>query len=122
MDLGKLEMKIDNRGIFVEVWRLPNDGQISYFTAYPNETRGNHYHERKTEHFLIISGAAEFQIKDRETGNVNTVKVHGLQPMTVTVAPNHTHSITGGPEGCVCLVWCDETFDDDDSDTFKEEI
>lgn len=122
MDLKKLDLKIDDRGVFVEAWRLPNDGQISYITIYPLETRGNHYHERKTENFLVLSGSAEFQIKDRETGNINKVSVTGLQPMTVKIIPNHTHTVTATDEGCVCLIWCDEQFNDKDADTIKEEL
>lgn len=122
MNLEPLELKVDSRGVFVEAWRLPNDGQISYITIYPKETRGNHYHERKTERFLVISGSAEFQIKDRQTGNIVKVSVTGLQPMVVTIVPNHTHNVTASDEGCVCLIWCDEQYDDEDSDTIREEL
>ena len=50
-----LEIHRDERGIFVEflkqrIW------QIAYFTAGPGVTRGEHYHNTKTERFLVIKG------------------------------------------------------------------
>lgn len=122
MDLQQLEVKTDIRGSFVEAFKLPNDGQVSYVIANPHQSRGNHYHTRKTEHFLVIWGSAEFQVKDRKTGNVMKAEVGDLHPMSVTVLPNHTHTITASDTGCIFLVWCDEQFNEKDSDTYPEEI
>lgn len=122
MDLKPLEVKSDRRGTLVEAFKLPNDGQIFYVVAKPNETRGNHYHERKTEHFLVLYGSAEMMVRDRETENVIKVTVGGEKPMVVTVTPNNTHSITALEDGCVFLVWCDEQFNEADADTYPEEI
>lgn len=122
MDLKFLETNRDYRGSFVEAFKLPHDGQISYVIAEKNETRGNHYHTRKTEHFLVISGTAELEAKDRETDNVMRVTTTGSKPMVVTIAPNHTHNITAKDDVCIFLVWCDEQFNPEDPDTFPEEI
>ena len=122
MHLEQLEVKRDNRGSLVEAFKLPNDGQVFYVIATPNQTRGNHYHTRKTEHFLVIYGSAEIVVKNRETDDVMKVEVSGFKPMAVTVSPNHTHSITATDEGCIFLVWCDEQFDNKDPDTYPEEI
>lgn len=122
MNLEPLSPTVDERGAFMEAFHLPHDGQVSVLTVNPAETRGNHYHERKTEHFLIVAGSAEFQVKDRESGNVMRVAVSGQNPMAVTISPNHTHNLTAGSEGCICIIWCDEQYDEADSDTFAEEI
>lgn len=122
MDLKQLETKSDSRGTLVEAYKLPNDGQLFYVIAKPNQMRGNHYHERKTEHFLVIYGSAEIVVKNRETNDVMKVEVSGSKPMKVTVSPNHTHNITATSEGCIFLVWCDEQFNEEDPDTFPEEI
>lgn len=122
MNLEKLETKSDYRGTLVESFKLPNDGQIFYIVTKPNEMRGNHYHLRKTEHFLVIWGSAEIQSKDRETCDVMKVKVSGQKPLLVTIAPNNTHSLVASDEGCICLVWCDEQFNEEDPDTYSEEI
>lgn len=122
MDLKSREVKKDHRGSLVEAFKFPNDGQVFYVIANPNETRGNHYHERKTEHFLVIYGSATITVKNRETDDVMKVEVSGYKPMEVTVYPNHTHSITATDEGAIFLVWCDEVFNKKDPDTIGEEI
>lgn len=122
MDLQPLEPKADSRGTLVEAFQLPQDGQLFYVIAKPGESRGNHYHMRKTERFIVIYGGAEMQVKDRETGNVMKVSVNGSQPMAITVAPNHTHTITASDEGAIFLVWVNEQYNKEDPDTYPEEI
>lgn len=122
MDLKPLDVKTDYRGSLVEAFKLPNDGQVFYVNALPGESRGNHFHMRKTEHFLVIFGVAEMQIKDRDTGNLMKVTTSGDRPMLISVYANHTHNITAGDEGCIFIVWSDEQFNEEDPDTFPEEI
>lgn len=122
MKLSRLKVSKDNRGSFIETFKLPNDGQISYLIINPHETRGNHYHERKTETFVVMYGSAVMRVRDRTTGNVLTVEVSGYQPMTIKVSPNHTHSITATDEGAVVIIWCDEQYNKKDPDTIGEEV
>lgn len=122
MNLEPLNVIRDDRGAFVEAFHLPNDGQVSYLVANPNEMRGNHYHMRKTEHFLVVDGTATFHVKNRETGDVINIVTGGHKPMVVSVSPNHTHNLVASPTGCTCIIWCDERYDPDDADTFEEEI
>jgi UDP-2-acetamido-2,6-beta-L-arabino-hexul-4-ose reductase len=122
MDLKELEVKHDITGSLVEAYRLKTDGQIFYVVIKPNETRGNHYHKRKTEQFLVIYGSAEIVSKDRVSGNVMKAEVNGNRPMCVTIPPNNTHAITATDEGCILLVWVDELYNKDDPDTIREEV
>jgi len=122
MHLDRLDIKSDNRGSLVEAFKFPSDGQLFYVIAKPNETRGNHYHTRKTETFLVVYGSAEMTAKNRETDDVIKVTLSGSRPMTVKVVPNHTHCITASSEGAIFLVWVDEQFNESDPDTFPEEI
>lgn len=122
MDLQQLDIKSDTRGTLVEAIRLPNDGQVNYINILPGETRGNHYHMRKTETFLVVMGVAQMMVKDRDTDNLITVTVSGDRPMLVSILANHTHNITALSDGCIVLVWIDEHFNPDDPDTFPEEL
>lgn len=122
MNLEKLEHKVNETGAFLEAFHFPNDGQLSVLSILPNEVRGNHYHQRKTEHFLIVGGTAEIASKDRETGDVMKVKLSPVKPIVVTIPPNNTHAITAGPQGSTMLIWCDEIYNEKDSDTYPEEI
>lgn len=122
MDLQPLTMHSDTRGTLVEAFKLPNDGQVFYVNSAPGQTRGNHYHMRKTENFLTIFGSTKMQIKDRDTDNLMEVTTSGGRPMLVSVLANHTHSITALEDGAIFLVWTDEQFNPDDADTYPEEI
>ena len=121
MKLEALEIKSDNRGSLIEAFKLPNDGQLFYVVGLPNQTRGNHYHKRKTERFLIAWGTATISVKDRVKGTQMSVELSGDNPMIVTVAPNNTHNITND-EGYICMIWVDEVFNPKDPDTIMEEI
>jgi UDP-2-acetamido-2,6-beta-L-arabino-hexul-4-ose reductase len=122
MDLRTLEMKHDRRGTLVEAYKFPHDGQLFYVIATPNETRGNHYHLRKIERFLVIYGSATILAKNRDTNDMMRVEVSGLKPLLVEIHPNHTHSITATKEGAIFLVWVNEQYNKDDPDTYPEEI
>jgi len=121
MKLDKLDPKTDERGTFVEAIKLPNDGQVSYLIINPDEMRGNHYHTRKIEQFVVIHGSAVITCKDRNTGTVMKAELGGQNPMMVEVHPDNTHNITS-KHGCIVMIWCNEQFNKDDPDTFAEEI
>jgi len=122
MELKKLEVKSDKRGDLIEAYKFPHDGQVFYVVSAPNQTRGNHYHKRKIEHFLVISGDAEIHVRDRKTMDVMKVSASGSNPLVATIYPNNTHNITAGVNGCIFMVWCDEIFDPENPDTFREEV
>lgn len=122
MKLTKLKVNTDDRGSFTEVYKLPRDGQVSYLIINNTESRGNHYHQRKTEHFAVIYGSAVITSKNRDTGDVMSAELSGGKPMVATIPPNHTHSITAVDGGCVCLIWCDEQYNIRDADTIPEEV
>ena len=122
MELDRLEVKSDKRGSLVEAFKLPSDGQIFYIVIKPKKTRGNHYHLRKTENFLVIWGSATLRAKNRDTGDISAVETNGQSPTVVTMLPNNTHNITATDEGCICMVWVDEQFNEKDPDTFAEKV
>ena len=61
---------IDKRGKFIEILKNRDSGQLAYFTANPGFTRGGHYHNTKTEKFIVISGKAKFNFKNLDTGKI----------------------------------------------------
>ena len=122
MNLEKLEVKVDYRGKLVEAFKLPSDGLVFYLNIKPGEMRGNHFHLRKTEHFLVVGGSAVISVRDKESGTVVHTEVSETNPLVVHIHPNNTHNITAGKYGCICLIWCDEQFNEEDSDTYPEEI
>jgi UDP-2-acetamido-2,6-beta-L-arabino-hexul-4-ose reductase len=114
----KLEVKQDNRGILVEVFKNPGFGQIHYITSKPGVIRGKHYHTRKIEQFCVIKGKAELKLKDIKTRANFVYEVSGKTPEIINVPINTVHEIKNtGKEEMICLVWNSEVFDPKDPDT-----
>jgi len=110
----------DERGVFVEMLKTPDCGQFSYFTARPGVTRGEHYHHSKTEKFLVISGHARFGFRHIITNEAYEILTLGHIPQVVETAPGWAHKITNvGAEEMVVLIWANEIFDPDRTDTIR---
>ena len=119
----KLEIKRDERGVLVELFKIPSVGQVFYSTSKPGITRGNHYHLRKMERFCVIEGSAKIRLRNRETGEIKEYLVSGDTPEIIEMPVNWTHNIKNvGDEEMKLIVWADEVFNSDDPDTYREEV
>ena len=119
----KLEIKNDERGNFIEVFKIPEFGQVSYSTTKPGVIRGNHYHTRKKEIFCVIEGEAKIRQRNRETNEIEEKIVFGNAPELVEMKLNWTHNIQNiGDKEMRLLIWISEIYNPNDSDTFFEEI
>lgn len=120
---GKLEIKSDERGNLIEIFKFPDIGQIFYSTTNPGFTRGNHYHNRKIERFCVVEGSALIRLRNRQTNEIKEYMVSGKNPEVVEMTLNWTHNIKNiGEGGMKLLVWVNEVFDPEDPDTFFEEV
>lgn len=121
MDLKALKDFTDDRGMLVEAFSHVG-GQVHYIIINPNESRGNHYHTRKEEEFIVVAGSATITVKNRETSDVINVEANASRPLKAKIVPNYTHRITAGGDGAVVISWTSEVFDPEDTDTYPEEI
>lgn len=119
----KLEVKRDERGKLIELFKVPSFGQVFYSTSKPGVVRGNHYHTKKIEKFCVIEGSAKIRLRNRETGEVEEFNVSGSVPEVVEMPINWTHNIENtGDNEMRLIVWVNEVFDPDNPDTFPEEV
>lgn len=113
----------DPRGVFVEMLKTPNAGQLSYFTAHPGITRGGHYHHSKTEKFLVIKGKACFRFRHIVSGEFYELFTTGEQPEIVETVPGWTHDITNvGDDEMIVMLWANEIFDREHPDTYARPV
>jgi UDP-2-acetamido-2,6-beta-L-arabino-hexul-4-ose reductase len=113
----------DPRGAFSEILRTTDSGQVSYFTAHPGVTRGEHYHHTKTEKFLVVQGRARFGFRHVVTGETCSIDIEGTVPRVVETAPGWVHNITNiGEEEVVVLLWANEVFDPRRPDTIPLKV
>jgi UDP-2-acetamido-2,6-beta-L-arabino-hexul-4-ose reductase len=113
----------DPRGSFVEVIRLGIGGQVSFSTTVPGITRGNHYHTRKIERFAVIKGKALIQLRRIGTDEVLDFYLDGNEPAYVDMTIWYTHNIKNiGDEVLYTNFWINEFYDENDADTYFENV
>jgi UDP-2-acetamido-2,6-beta-L-arabino-hexul-4-ose reductase len=113
----------DPRGSFVEVIRLGIGGQVSFSTTVPGITRGNHYHTRKIERFAVIKGKALIQLRRIGTDEVLDFYLDGNEPTYVDMPIWYTHNIKNiGDEVLYTNFWINEFYDENDADTYFENV
>jgi len=109
----------DPRGVFAEMLKTPDCGQLSYFTAHTGITRGGHYHHSKTEKFLVIKGQARFKFRHMHTGESYELTTSGDKAEIVETVPGWRHDITNiGTDEMIVMLWANEVFDRQRPDTF----
>jgi len=123
MENKKLEIKEDDRGKLIEIFKMPEFGQVFYSTTKPGIVRGNHYHTRKKEYFCVIEGDALIRLRNRKTNEIKEYKVSGSSPEVVEMLIGWTHNIKNtGENEMKLIVWVNEVFNPEDTDTFYEEV
>ena len=110
---------VDNRGHLVETVKTNDKGQAFVSTTKPGITRGNHFHRRKIERFLVLAGTAEIQIRKVFSDEIRTFRVTGDEPCAIDIPTLHTHNITNvGSDGLITFFWTNEIFDPQNPDTY----
>ncbi|MBZ9753156.1 NAD-dependent epimerase/dehydratase family protein [Deinococcus sp. HMF7604] len=116
-----LTLHTDPRGSLFEAIKSPSGGQAFMSTTHPGITRGNHFHTRKVERFLVSGGEAEIRLRHIFGDEVHTYRVSGEQPSYVDIPTLHTHNITNvGDSTLLTLFWTNELFDPNDPDQVPE--
>lgn len=113
----------DPRGVFAEMLRTKDSGQVSFFTAHPGITRGGHYHHTKNEKFLVVRGRARFGFRHVVTGERLAMDVSGDDLRIVDTVPGWAHDITNtGQDELIVLLWANEVFDREHPDTMSAKV
>lgn len=119
----KLKENNDSRGSFVEVIREEIGGQMSYSTTVSGVTRGNHFHTRKIERFVVIKGKALIQLRKIGTDEILDFYLDGNEPAYVDMPIWYTHNIKNiGDKELITLFWINEPYNPENADTYFVEV
>jgi UDP-2-acetamido-2,6-beta-L-arabino-hexul-4-ose reductase len=114
----------DQRGRLFECVRA-HGGQAQVFcsTSHPRVVRGEHFHRRKIERFLVLSGTAEIRLRRLFHHDVIRFRVCGDRPAFVDMPTMWAHSIenTGDTE-LMTMFWAHEILDQANPDTYPERV
>lgn len=126
-----LKMNTDERGIFTELIKTADNGQVSINIARPGNVRGQHWHNSKWEIFIVVSGHGLIQERrigiNPDTGKeyeVREFEVRGEEMRAVIMLPGYAHNIVNleADRDLVTVMWANEAFDPNHPDTFREEV
>ena len=116
----KLKAFKDTRGSFTEFLKTSTNGQFSVFVAKKNQIRGHHFHHSKVEKFFVLSGRAQFNMKDVSSNQKIQINLSGNKPTVIESVPGWLHYIKNtGKEDLIVLLWSNEIFDVNKPDTYK---
>lgn len=117
-----LPERSDARGSLVEVVRAHGgQGQTFVSTTRPGETRGEHFHLRKVERFVVIEGQAQISMRRVCGDDQVRFAVDGVRPVVVDMPTLWAHNITNtGKRDLTTIFWTNELFDADRPDTYRE--
>jgi len=118
-----LKKHSDERGFFSEIIRTEIGGQFSYSTTLPGITRGNHFHTRKIERFIVLQGKAKISLRKIGSNKVYDFLLDGDKPSYVDMPVWYTHNITNtGKDPLLTSFWINEPYNSEDADTYFENV
>lgn len=123
MNLHALDPRTDNRGHLIELVKTGSGGQLFVSWTKPGITRGNHFHRRKVERFVVMEGTATIRMRKLFSSDIISVEVSGDSPVSVDIPTLHTHEITNtGDTLLLTAFWTDEIFDSSKPETYAEVV
>lgn len=119
-----VKMSVDNRGVFTELVKTTNNGQVSINIARPGNVRGQHWHNTKWEIFIVVSGHGLIQEREIGTDKVINFEVRGEEMRAVIMLPGYAHNIINleKDKDLVTVMFANEQFDPNCPDTFFEVV
>ncbi len=109
----------DERGFFSEILRTEGQGQFSISTTLKGVTRGNHFHSRKIERFIVVEGKAIVSLRRIDSEKVFSFKLDGSNLNYIDIPVWYTHNISNiGDKKLLTLFWINEPYDPKNTDTF----
>ena len=109
----------DKRGALYEGVRARHTDSLSFISrTVPGAVRGQHFHRRKIERFLVLEGDAEIRLRRMVTGEEVVFRVSGRRPEAVDMPPLWAHSLKNvGSREALTAFWTNELLDPENSDT-----
>lgn len=114
----------DHRGRLLETVRSHGgQGQAFISTTRPATTRGQHFHLRKMERFVVVAGKARISLRRLFNSQVISFDVSGDEPVAVDMPTMWAHNIANvGETELTTMFWTNELFDPAAPDTYPESV
>lgn len=118
-----LTMHADERGSFTEFLKSADRGQVSVNITKPGIEKGHHWHHTKNEKFLVVSGKGKLLFRRHGSDEIVEYHVTGEKLEVVDIPTGYVHALVNeGDTDLVTLMWCNECFNPNKSDTIHENV
>ena len=115
-----LPKKEDARGKFVEILKNKKNGQLSFITINPKNNRGNHYHNTKSEKFIVVKGSVTFRFVNIVSLEEKVFVMSDELPQVIESIPGWNHELINETnQEAIVVIWANEIFEADKHDTFQ---
>ena len=120
-----LTVHSDARGVLYEALRfstqnIPPGGQIYIYSVAPGARRGDHYHGKKSEWFLCVTGRVRLLMTAPDGTAVDEI-LDADMPKLVHAAPGTSHAVVNEEDGVAVIVaYASKEFDPADPDTVSK--
>jgi dTDP-4-dehydrorhamnose 3,5-epimerase-like enzyme len=85
--------------------------------------RGNHYHEKTLEYFVVVSGIAKIALKNLDTGILEEINISSDSNLVLKVPPHVVHAFKNEEDQpLIMLAISSKEYNKQDTDTFAMEI
>jgi len=122
--LKKLKIYNDKRGKLIELITKSdlvkdfNFGNL-FIVTFDNKNivRGNHYHEKQDEYYIVLEGKIEVRLIDIKTGEKKTIKLSSDNPQYLRIGPLIAHFSSSLSEKATLLGYNSKSYDLKSPDT-----
>jgi UDP-2-acetamido-2,6-beta-L-arabino-hexul-4-ose reductase len=91
--------------------------------SIPGVIRGNHYHKRKTEYFIIVQGKCLIVVEDINSRSKESLEISDSDNLAVLMEPKKAHAIKNiGKNQLILLALVNEKLDHENPDTYPYRV
>ena len=118
-----LRLFYDDRGASFEALKTEHGGQAFLSKTRPGGSRGDHFHFKKVERFLVVKGDAEIRLRRCFHDRVTTFHVSGEKPCFIDIPTLHAYNIGNvGKDELLTFFWSNEICNSEYPDTYPEQV
>lgn len=113
----------DLRGSITEFFKTSHEGQLYLNEINPGFTKGNHYHNFKTERYFVIEGECLISLRKVGEKSIKEIKCSGNVHQMIDIPSGYVHNIKNiGDKVAKVIMWSSSLYSPQENDTFLESV
>lgn len=132
MDISIKKLKVfkDKRGSLTEILRKNHLQEVGeefghlFFVTFSNSKaiRGNHYHEKTNEFYIVLQGKIQVLLKDIKTGRMRKIQLSAIDKKILRIGPFIAHATKSLYKNTILLAYNSLPYSKKNPDTKSHKI